>query len=102
MSRFYFVEQKGVLVRAAMLIAAATVTMDGKCWADSSSFRDRILPLLSDRCFACHGPDDAAREADLRLDSAEEATADRGGYFAIKPGNSHQSEVMERITSLIS
>ncbi|MFN0244604.1 MAG: DUF1553 domain-containing protein [Planctomycetota bacterium] len=56
-----------------------------------------IRPLLSDRCFHCHGPDDAAREADLSLDSFERATADRGGYAAIVPGKPDESELWKRI-----
>lgn len=39
--------------------------------ADALDFSSRIRPLLSDNCFKCHGPDEDAREADLRLDDAE-------------------------------
>ena len=39
------------------------------------SFNDDIRPILADRCFACHGPDSAARKADLRLDREETAKA---------------------------
>jgi hypothetical protein len=52
-----------------------------------------IRPILAENCFACHGPDSAARKADLRLDRREEAIA--GG--AIVPGKPEQSELIHRI-----
>src|SRR3546814_16751108 len=42
---------------------------------DKVDFNFHVKPVLSDRCFACHGPDDNAREADLRLDLEESAYA---------------------------
>lgn len=64
--------------------------------ADKVRFNDQIRPLLSDRCNACHGPDEKHREADLRLDTRAGAVDDRG---AIVPGHPEQSPLWKRITS---
>jgi len=61
------------------------------------SFNADIRPLLSDKCFFCHGPDPKTREADLRLDIEQAAHADLGGYAAIVPGNREASELWIRI-----
>ena len=58
------------------------------------SFTQDIRPILSDRCFACHGPDANSREADLRLDE-QEAAHD----YAIVPGSLEDSEVWNRLTT---
>ena len=63
------------------------------------SYARDIRPLLADRCWTCHGPDESAREADLRLDRYSEATADRDGSAAIVPGDAEGSELIQRITS---
>lgn len=62
-------------------------------------FSRDIRPLLSDRCFKCHGYDDETREADLGLHLFEEATRDLGGYQAIKPGDPEKSEILARLTA---
>ncbi len=61
-----------------------------------------ILPILSDKCFVCHGPDGHAQSGDedfLRLDSFNAATVDRGGYRAIDPDVPEKSQILERIHS---
>ncbi|EDM25386.1 hypothetical protein LNTAR_22110 [Lentisphaera araneosa HTCC2155] len=63
--------------------------------AKSPDFAKEILPILSDKCFACHGPD--SKEKDLRLDSFEHATKDLDGYKAIDIQNPEESEVIYRI-----
>ena len=58
-----------------------------------------IRPLLSDRCFLCHGPDRETQKAGLRLDSFGEATLVRDGQAAIVPGDPEQSLLWKRITT---
>ena len=58
-------------------------------------FNDHVRPILSDKCFYCHGPDASKREADLRLDIHEEAV----GFGAIVPGKPDESELLKRMMS---
>ena len=63
-------------------------------------FNRDIRPILSDKCFQCHGPDATQRKGKLRLDSLAAATAPAGsGSPAIVPGKVDESELYERITS---
>lgn len=58
-------------------------------------FAREVLPILSDKCFVCHGPD--AKEDEVRLDSFAGATVDLGGYRAIEPEKLEDSEIIHRI-----
>nr|MBI1230514.1 DUF1553 domain-containing protein [Cytophagales bacterium] len=69
---------------------------------DQISYNFHIRPILSDNCFACHGPDANKREAGLRLDIEAEAfktLAESPGKFAFVPGKPHESQVWQRINS---
>ncbi|MDB6129862.1 MAG: Protein of unknown function (DUF1553)/Protein of unknown function (DUF1549)/Planctomycete [Verrucomicrobiales bacterium] len=67
---------------------------------DKIDFNYQVRPILSDRCFLCHGPDEKARKAKLRLDTEEGifSTLKDGGKI-IERGNSSHSELYQRITS---
>jgi hypothetical protein len=68
---------------------------------DKIDFNHHIRPLLSDRCWPCHGPDNNARKADLRLDTEAGAfgpLAESDGQ-AFRPGSLAGSEAIRRITS---
>ena len=76
------------LVLAALRTHAASIEFD----------RD-IRPILSDNCYQCHGPDEKARKAKLRLDMKESAFRVEDGVAVISPGQSAESELFRRITT---
>jgi hypothetical protein len=91
-----------------VLVAVLPITLQGIEPPTSSSsppaidFNRDIRPLLSNYCLQCHGPDEEERQGatdGLRLDIAEDATMDLGGYAAIVPGDPENSELMRRIVS---
>lgn len=93
-----------ILVSLALAGAAAgTAVLAPNGAADAGAalepvrFGRDIRPILSDRCFKCHGPDPASRQEELRLDLREDAIVDRGGYAVIVPGDPEASELWHRI-----
>ncbi|MBU6222238.1 MAG: DUF1553 domain-containing protein [Planctomycetes bacterium] len=87
--------------RLRMLLAAAALLPAGRtCLAEGPDFARDVRPILSNRCFKCHGPDDDHQEAGLRLDVREAALAELdSGTRAIVPGHPDDSELIARITS---
>ncbi len=65
--------------------------------AEPINFSRQIRPILSENCIACHGPDEKARKAKLRLDDETDAKRDRKGDFVILPGKPEQSELIKRL-----
>ncbi len=75
-----------------LILLAATTSSPA---AEPPDFAKEVLPILSNKCFACHGPD--AEEDEVRLDSFEGATADLGDYHAIDLKDLTESELIFRI-----
>jgi hypothetical protein len=79
--------------------ALALLLLAGLARAAAPSFSRDVLPILSDNCFYCHGPDEAKRKAKLRLDTREGATAVHDSAAAIVPGDPLKSELLARVVS---
>lgn len=86
-----------------LIICVALTGLFGLCaplMGQSIDFNRVIRPILSNRCLACHGPDDGKREAGLRFDERVSATSVlQSGQAAITPGQPETSEMIRRILS---
>jgi len=82
---------------ALVIVAAALLPGTPVAGADVSqlvSYDREVRPLLSDKCYHCHGPEEERREAGLRLDTAEGLTE-----WVVLPGEPDESELIRRISS---
>ena len=70
------------------------------CYAQEVEFNRDIRPIFSDRCYACHGPDQANRKTKLRFDTEAGAKQDLGGaHFAVVPGDLANSTILQRLSA---
>jgi Protein of unknown function (DUF1553)/Protein of unknown function (DUF1549)/Concanavalin A-like lectin/glucanases superfamily/Planctomycete cytochrome C len=83
----------------ALVGAAGAVGAPNDITNDPVQFNRDIRPILSERCFTCHGPDDSKRQSKLRLDLEKFAKGDLGGHAAVVPGEPGSSEMIRRVSS---
>ena len=76
------------------------VTVAMETLPEQIDYNYHVKPILADRCYACHGPDENTRKAGLRLDVEQEAYASlASGNHAIIPSKPYQSSLIHRILS---
>jgi hypothetical protein len=87
------------MMRSNLIGAAACTVLALQLSAASSvSFTRDVRPILSDRCFSCHGPEAATRKAGLRFDIEDGPKKPRGTRApVIVPGNVAASEILKRV-----
>lgn len=88
-----------MLVVTLLMSLFLPIAHSGESDQNQLNFNHAIRPILSENCFACHGPDQNQRQADLRLDTKAGAFSSPNGYPIIVPGKPEESELYLRITS---
>lgn len=92
----------GFIITTVVVISSCLSKNNGDKLPDRVSYNFHIRPILSDKCFKCHGPDANKRQAKFRLDIADSAFAplkETKGAFALVPGKPDESELYKRISS---
>src|SRR5437667_4420847 len=84
---------------AILWMIVAVLSASGASSSGQIDYGRDILPILSDNCYHCHGPDEKARKAKLRLDTKEGAFRSKDGVTVIVAGDSKKSELVRRISS---
>jgi hypothetical protein len=89
-SRYSFVR-----IVAMAILSAGAAGLSAR--AAKLEYNRDVRPILSDKCFKCHGPDSQARKADLRLDVRDSALALHDGVPPLVPGKPEESDIVHRI-----
>ncbi|MFO0880209.1 MAG: DUF1553 domain-containing protein [Gemmataceae bacterium] len=82
-----------------MVVGAALLQVSPATAAGKVDFGREVLPILSENCFHCHGPDSKNRKGGLRLDTKDGAFRKKKSHQTIVPGKSGQSELFLRVAS---
>ena len=99
-NNFRTIKLLSVFLLAALVTASVFFSHTSSAHQAAIDFNRDIRPILSDKCWACHGPDAPAKKMRLRLDSESAALIDLGsGSKAIIPNHPEKSEIIRRINS---
>ena len=91
-----------LLSLASLAITLAVAVASPAAVPDRVDFNFHVKPILSDRCYHCHGPDHGNRQADLRLDTKDglfAAVASSDASHVVKPGDLDHSEMARRVSA---
>jgi hypothetical protein len=92
--------QQHFLHRLAIVLGVLAIAVPLRADTSAPDYGRDIRPILSNKCFACHGPDDATRQAELRLDRKEGIYSETAsGAIPVVSGDPQASELIRRIES---
>ena len=93
-----------VLLLSCSLNVPDEVTYEYATLPEKIDFNYHVKPILSDKCYTCHGPDDKARKANLRLDIESgfyKSLEDNPNHYVINKNSPEKSEILNRINSCL-
>ena len=93
-SPILFLKTSHLLTISVLFLGFSVLNLQGKV-----DFNRQIRPILSDKCYKCHGPDAKNQKSDFRIDSFEEAIKEHNGFVGLTPGSLEDSEIHWRIYS---